>query len=518
MQDFFIFFYDNRFSILKQSLQHLYLTLMALWIAIILGLVIGIFLTRQKKLANFTIGTLGVIQTIPSIALLGFLLPLAGTGAIPAIIALFLYALLPIVRNTYTGITEVEKSVKEAAKGMGMSNLQILLQVELPLATPIIFAGIRTAVVINVGIATLCSLIGAGGLGEIIFSGMNLANTYMTLSGAIPAAFLALFLDTFFALLQKYIQKIIRPVLWVNFVLFLGIMISLFINDSSQKFVAGFDSEFRKRSDGYPALQKTYGLNFDNMIDLDAALMYEALKEDEVQVISGYSTEGKIEAYNLRILEDDKNAFPPYYVAPIVNAKTLQRYPQLREIFDKIAFKISDKAMQKMNYKIDKLKISPREIAKEFLESINLKTRIKRSGKADIVIGGKRFAEQYILLEMFKILIENYSSLTVEVKKGMGGTQILFDAVKLGELDIYPEYTGTAFLVILKADDKTRQKIISDKDKVYSYVKKYSKAKHNVIWLDPLGFNNTYCLMISEDLGQDNEIKSISDLKQYLEE
>ena len=153
------------------------------------------------------------MQTIPSVALLGFLLPLLGIGVVPAIVALFLYALLPIVRNTSTGIEEVDEFVREAARGMGMSDIQILTKVELPLAVPVIFAGIRTATVINVGVATLCALIASGGLGEFIFRGIALNNVNMILAGAIPAAMLAMFFDFVLGILQKFIRQLIKPVL-----------------------------------------------------------------------------------------------------------------------------------------------------------------------------------------------------------------------------------------------------------------------------------------------------------------
>src|SRR5690606_11954937 len=133
-------------------------------------------ISRKKQLASIVLGFTGILQTIPSIALLGFMIPLLGIGVKPAIFALFLYALLPIVRNTFTGISGTDPAVREAAVGMGMSDLQLLLRIDLPLALPVIFAGIRTATVINVGVATLAAYIAAGGLGEFIFGGIALNN------------------------------------------------------------------------------------------------------------------------------------------------------------------------------------------------------------------------------------------------------------------------------------------------------------------------------------------------------
>ncbi len=217
---FFEYILLNKFEIIDKTIEHIGLALTSLSISLIIGIPLGIFLKRFKKISDVTIGIINAIQTIPSLALLGFLLPLFGIGVVPAIIALFLYALLPIVRNTFVGIEEVDSSVKEAGRGMGMSNLQLLTKVELPLAVPTIFAGIRTATVLNVGIATLCALIAAGGLGEFIFRGIALNNTNMILAGAIPAAILAISFDTILAILQKYIRQIIKPTLVLGIVLF----------------------------------------------------------------------------------------------------------------------------------------------------------------------------------------------------------------------------------------------------------------------------------------------------------
>nr|MBA2329279.1 ABC transporter permease [Flavisolibacter sp.] len=174
----------------QQTITHIGLTFIALFIAVFIGLPLGVAIARKQRFAGTVLGFAGILQTIPSIALLGFLIPLLGIGVLPAIAALFLYALLPIIRNTYIGIKEVDAAVVDAAKGMGMTPEQILLKVQLPLALPVILAGIRTATVINVGVATLAAYIAAGGLGEFIFGGSALNNTNMILAGAIPAALL----------------------------------------------------------------------------------------------------------------------------------------------------------------------------------------------------------------------------------------------------------------------------------------------------------------------------------------
>src|SRR6476619_6899138 len=186
-----------------QTLTHIGLTFISLLIAIAIGLPLGILIAGKKNWAGWVLGFAGVLQTIPSIALLGFMIPLLGIGPLPAITALFLYALLPIIRNTYTGIKEVNPSITEAATAMGFSKWQTLTKVELPLAFPVILAGIRTATVINVGVATLAAYIAAGGLGEFIFGGISLNNTNMILAGAIPAALLAILFDFLLSRVQK---------------------------------------------------------------------------------------------------------------------------------------------------------------------------------------------------------------------------------------------------------------------------------------------------------------------------
>jgi osmoprotectant transport system permease protein len=175
--------------------EHVLLSVIAMLIAILIAVPLGILLTRYKKLAEPIIGVAAIIQTIPSLALLGFMLPIFGIGKVPAIIALTLYALLPILRNTYTGILGVDSALVDAGRGMGMTSRQILFMVELPLTLPIIMAGVRTATVLTIGVAALATFIGAGGLGDLIDRGLRVADKNLILTGAIPAAILAILFD-----------------------------------------------------------------------------------------------------------------------------------------------------------------------------------------------------------------------------------------------------------------------------------------------------------------------------------
>ncbi|MEI7027741.1 ABC transporter permease [Paenibacillus sp. y28] len=194
-------------DLLYALLQHMELVMMSMAIAIIVGVPLGILVTRFISLKKWVLGGAGILQTIPSLALLGFMIPFFGIGMKTAVAALFLYSLLPIIRNTCTGILDVDKATIEAAKGMGMTNGQILFKVKLPLALTVIMAGIRTATVINVGTATLAAFIGAGGLGDFIFIGISRNIDALILLGAIPAAVLALLLDS----VLGYTEKLTTP-------------------------------------------------------------------------------------------------------------------------------------------------------------------------------------------------------------------------------------------------------------------------------------------------------------------
>lgn len=186
-------------DIVQASWEHIVLSVVALFWAIVVAVPTGILLTRYRKLAGPVLAVISVFQTIPSLALLGFMIPLFGIGPIPAVIAMVIYALLPIVRNTYTGILDVDSSLLEAGRGMGMTKGQMLRIVELPLARPVIFAGIRTATVMTIGVATLAAFIGAGGLGDLILRGIAMVDTGIILAGAVPTALLAVLFDLILA-------------------------------------------------------------------------------------------------------------------------------------------------------------------------------------------------------------------------------------------------------------------------------------------------------------------------------
>jgi osmoprotectant transport system permease protein len=196
--NFWHFMVHNRRQVLDLTGEHLWLVGASIFLAVLVGIPLGILITRVPRLNKVVLGSANIIQTIPSLALFGFLLPAPWIGERAdrlAILALMLYALLPLIRNTYTGIRGVDPAVVEAGRGMGMTDRQLLFQVELPLALGVILAGIRVATVLCVGLATIAAAIGAGGLGEFIFRGLSMVNNDVILAGAVPAALLAILAD-----------------------------------------------------------------------------------------------------------------------------------------------------------------------------------------------------------------------------------------------------------------------------------------------------------------------------------
>src|ERR1700747_2923509 len=204
--NFWAFISQNRLEIADLTLEHLWMVGISTLLAVAVGIPLGILISRRPALRRPVIATANIIQTIPSLALFGFLLPAPWIGARAtrlAILALMLYALLPLIRNTYTGIKGVDRAVVEAGRGMGMTDRQLLWQVELPLALGVIIAGVRVATVISVGLATIAAAIGGGGLGEYIFRGLAMVNNQVILAGAIPAAALAILADVSLGWLER---------------------------------------------------------------------------------------------------------------------------------------------------------------------------------------------------------------------------------------------------------------------------------------------------------------------------
>lgn len=368
------FFIRHAGEIVDLTLQHLFLVLIATAAATMVSIPLGILLTRRPSLSGPVLAIANVFQTIPSLALFGFLIPLLGSygiGRVPAIIALFIYSLLPIIRNTFVGITGIDPSIREAGRAMGMTDWQLLTQVELPLALTTIIAGVRLATVISIGTATIAAAIGAGGLGMYIFRGLRMNDNSLILAGAIPAALMALSAD----FVLGWVEKALTP--------------------------------------GAKTARRV----------LKAALIGAIL----VAIIS-----------------------IPIYLVRNGNQSAAGR---------------------------------------------------------PVIVGSKDFTEQVILSEVIAQLIEA-NGLQVTRRYELGG-DLCHRAMLAGEMDVYVEYTGTAFAAILK------HKPISDAREVLSRVTEEYSSKFGIQWLDQLGFNNTYAILVRGDVARKLQLKTISDAARY---
>lgn len=203
------FFSEHRGEIIEATASHMSLVIVAMLFAVAIGVPLGMLIVHRAGLRRFALGVASIFQTIPSLALFGFLIPIpfiGGIGRRTAIVALVLYALLPILRNTYVGLTGIDPSVLEAAEAMGMTQQQVLWRVRLPLARAVILAGIRTATIITIGVATIAAAIGAGGLGTFIFRGVAMVSDAVILAGAVPAALLAIIADVFLGWVERRLK------------------------------------------------------------------------------------------------------------------------------------------------------------------------------------------------------------------------------------------------------------------------------------------------------------------------
>jgi len=207
IKDIFTILVDRREFFLKLLLEHMQISFTSIFFAIIIGLILGILISEYQRSSKFVLGIINFIYTIPSISLLGFLIPFSGIGNTTAIIALTIYALLPMVRNTHTGITNIDKAIIEAAKGMGSSRYQILYKIKLPLALPVIMSGLRNTVTMTIALAGIASFIGAGGLGVAIYRGITTNNTAMTLGGSLLIAMLAIVLDLIIGGIEQLMKR-----------------------------------------------------------------------------------------------------------------------------------------------------------------------------------------------------------------------------------------------------------------------------------------------------------------------
>ena len=304
------FFSHNTRELLALTFEHLFLVAVSTGIAILIGVPLGILLTRKPGLSKPVLGFANIMQTVPSLALFGFLIPLniylfhvkivGGIGARTAIVALVLYALLPIIRNTFTGISNVDPAIRDAGRGMGMTDRQLLLQVELPLALGVIIAGVRVATVICVGTATIAAAIDAGGLGRYIFRGLRANDNTLILAGAVPAALIAMGADLALGYIERTIQfgKTIgaksKKFLWSGVIAVLGgIIVAYFIAGKGAGAIAVGSKDFTEQvilgEILAQAIEGKTSLQVVRRFDLGGNLAHEALAAGEIDVYVEYT-------------------------------------------------------------------------------------------------------------------------------------------------------------------------------------------------------------------------------------
>jgi osmoprotectant transport system permease protein len=494
-------FSERKEELLGAIIEHLVISLSALVLAILIAIPLAIFLSQRKRMAEFVLQITSILQTIPSLALLGLLIPFVGIGTVPALIALVVYALLPIFQNTYIGLSEIDPSIEEAADAFGMSRMRKLFKVELPIAMPVIISGVRTALVLIIGTATLAALIGAGGLGTFILLGIDRNDPSLTLIGAISSALLAILFSGFIRFLQNRSMKTTLISLGILFIGIGGVLFAQY-QPSSNKTVtiagkmgsepdllinmyqavieeaepslnveikpnfgktsflfsalendqidiypeftgtvleslvkvpenteidnspeatykeatkllneqfdmrllepmtyentyalamrreqaeelgitkisdlvaheselkAGFTLEFIDREDGYRGIEEQYGLNFDSVQSMEPALRYQAIQSKDVDVIDAYSTDSEIKQYDLVVLEDDQQFFPPYQGAALMKETFAKEHPEVVKALNKLAGKIIEEQMIDMNYQVNVEGKQPADVARDFL-------------------------------------------------------------------------------------------------------------------------------------------------------
>jgi len=378
--NFFEYLSQSKDQIISLFIEHIQLTAISVGLAILVGVPLGILISYVKRLNKPVLGMANVIQAIPSMALLGLAIPLLGIGTLPAVTMVILYSLLPIIKNTFIGIENINPQTLEAARGIGLTKWQILTKIQIPLALPVIMAGVRISAVTAVGLMTIAAFIGAGGLGYLVFSGIRTVNNNQILAGAIPACILALVVDYLAAL----VEKLVTPI----------------------------------------------------------------------------------------SLQNIKN---------------------------------NNKVLLKRTRKRQKLILSAAAIAIVAIFVFNTVSNINTNTKV-ISIGSKDFTEQHILANMVSDLIEDRTDISVNRRINLGGTQVCFGALKSGDIDMYIEYSGTAY------GDTLKYPSISDVEKVYNTVKTDFKEKFNFEVLKQMGFNNTYVLAVTEETAGKYNLKTISDL------
>lgn len=505
MKQVFTYFIENKEFFTGLLLDHLKITVIASVLAIIFGIFIGIIISEKKKIANLVISAVNVLYTIPSIALLGALISVTGIGNTTAIIALSLYALLPVVRSTYTGINNIDDKIIEASRAMGSTKAQILYKIKLPLAFPVIFSAIRNMVTMTVALAGIASFVGAGGLGVAIYRGITTNNQTLLLTGSILIAGLALAVDGVLGILEKQSRKrhkkkigkaayiavsliaVMVASLWfgnaashkqviqlaskpITESYILAEIVARVIEDNTnlsvnithgvgggtsnlhpalvrgdfdiypeytgtawqivlkepgnyenglfdklqqkyrqnynihwkgmfgfnntyglavQKEVAqahhlktysdlakvapdlvfGAEYDFFEREDGFNALSKAYGFRFKQNVDMDNGLKYQAILDKKIDVMTVFTTDGQLADPRIVVLEDDLQFYPSYMAGMVIRGEILDSHPEMSKALDMLEGKINEEVMAKMNHQVEIEKMTPEQVAREFVDN-----------------------------------------------------------------------------------------------------------------------------------------------------
>jgi len=324
------FFLASRAELLQLSLEHLFLVAVSTGIAVVLGIPLGILLTRSPSLSKPVMGFANIMQTVPSLALFGFLIPLnvyvlhvrvlGGIGAHTAVVALVLYALLPIIRNTFTGIESVDPAIREAGRAMGMTGSQLLFQVEMPLALGFILAGVRVATVISVGTATIAAAIDAGGLGRYIFRGLRMNDNTLILAGAVPAALMALGADFILGKIERVYRAPValrlRRLIWAAMVLVAAggvwLAVMAYPGKQGERIAVGskdFTEQIILGELMAQLIESHAGLSVRRRFDLGGNLAHEALLAGEIDVYPEYTGTGLTVILRRKPLSDAKTVY-----------------------------------------------------------------------------------------------------------------------------------------------------------------------------------------------------------------
>jgi osmoprotectant transport system permease protein len=430
MDEFISVFQNRQDMLLEKIWEHLQISLISLLIAMLIAVPLGLLLTRYQRAAEPIIGLSAIMQTIPSLAVLAFLIPFLGIGTAPAIIALTLYGLLPILRNVYTGIKEVDPALKEAATGMGMSSFRRLTKVELPIATPVIMAGIRTSMVLIVGTTTIAALIGAGGLGEIILLGLDRgADVNLIILGAIPAALLAIALDFILRGFEHVSKKFgVKSFVAMLVIVFLVVLSPLFITSDRADLVIG----------GKLGAEPNILIN-----------MYQLLIEEETDLIVDLEPGLGKTAFVFSALEEGSiDIFPEFTGTVIVTHME-------EEAKSNEAVEVYEQAREGMNEMYDMALLQPMEFnntytvatTQEFAEAHNLEEIGDLQQIDDETIAGftLEFNDRYDgyvgMQDIYNLDIADVRTMEPGIRQG---------AIENGEVDIIDAYATDSYMIELE--------------------------------------------------------------------